>query len=387
MAYCVIIAKMDSQHFVPSQGQEFNNICLKILKSGESGVILFPPNTGKSNKIINNFIDNTKTEAKLFKFDLTFYEFEDVYDFEEELHTPLNLAKKSKVCILISNGHTLIRDKNYPFLNAIIDLQAEIPNLSFIFLFNIDITHPEIAKNIKTSIFGNIAYYPLYEGKDIKGFVEHLAKKWSMKLTGSQINQIVHQCGGYFWLVKQSVRGLRDNPDLKVENLIKLEGIKVALEQFYTSLLDSERNVLQSLILSRKFEGDLEKHSFEYLKRIGLIRSGEVTIPLLVSYVSQYIPKTNIEIKDNLIYFNFVNVDSHFSKKEKRIFKAFINNKGQSVTRDKIAKAIWPINTEDFYSDWAVDRLVARLRAKIKKLGIPKEIIKTIRNQGYVLED
>jgi len=62
-----------------------------------------------------------------------------------------------------------------------------------------------------------------------------------------------------------------------------------------------------------------------------------------------------------------------------------IKNTNRVVTRDELAKAIWPINTEDYYSDWAVDRLVARLRSKIADLGMTREAVKTVRNQGYTL--
>lgn len=381
---------MDSQDFMPVQQKEFAATLAKIIKTGETGIILLPPNTGKSNWLINNIIDyiNGKDPLKIVKIDLNFYEIEDIEDFQLELQKELEISKRKKVTFIINNAHILIANKNYLLLNKINELTQKIPNLQIIFFFNTDVTHPEIAKHIKTNIFANIVYFPLYESHDVRAFIkEELLKKWSMKLSERQVDNIVEQCGGYFWLVKQAVRGLRDNPRLEVENLSTLEGVKLALEQFYAVLLESERNVLESLILGRKSERDLEKHSFEYLKGIGLIKNGEVTIPLLVSYVRQYMPKMSVEVKDNLIFINFVNVDSHFSKKEKKVFKALINSKGKAVSRDEIAKAIWPINTEDFYSDWAVDRLVARLRTKIIKLGIPKEVIRTIRNQGYTLED
>ena len=138
-----------------------------------------------------------------------------------------------------------------------------------------------------------------------------------MSFNQHEVDKIAYLCGGYFWLIKQVIRIIRDNPSIKFENLAQGLQVRVTLEQLYTSLLDSEKTVLQSLIQGKKIESDLEKHSLEYFKKIGLINRGKITIPLLDEFLREEIPHADVELRDNHIYVNSVNVDNHFSQKER----------------------------------------------------------------------
>lgn len=379
---------MNNAHFVPSQSKEFAEKVFQILRTEEAGVIIFPPNTGKSNRLINDFIKNYQQRLKDFtivKHDFTFFEIDDISDFQRIFQKEILIAGKKHIGILLANVQTLISDKNYNLLNGIIDLQEEYPNLSIVFIFNVDVTHPDIAKNIRTSSFSYITYFPFYNRSDTLGFIDYLAKKWNISLKQEQKAKIADLCGGFFWLVKQAVIYLKDNPKLEWENLIRYEGIKIALEQFYTSLLESERNVLGKTVLGEKIEDNLQKHSYNHLEKIGLLKNGRIMIPLLEAYLREFMPKMTVELINGHIFINLVNVDHQFSKKEKKAFKVLIGKANSLVSRDDLAKAIWTINTEDNYSDWAVDRLIARLRLKIAGLGMPKEVVKTVRNKGYTL--
>lgn len=376
---------MQSRHFIPSQLKLLKETFYRIISTGEPGVILFPPNTAKSNIVLENFFEITKKKKKFYLFDFVHNTYDDITDFQDYFNDQLILAKKQKVAIILSNGSKLVLEKNYSLLNGIIDLRRNLPNLSLIFLFNIDVTNPSIAKNIRTSLFGNVSYFPLYAKSDVKGFIDNLEKRWRISISSKKKNEISRNCGGYFWLVKQAIRAMRDHPNIEISNLFNTEGVKLALEQFYDALLDSERKVVQKIILGHKIEGEYEEHSLEHLKKIGLISGKEITIPYLTSFIRKYPQTMTIEIKDHTIYINSVKIDGYFSKKEKKIFKLLIENKNKVVSRDDLGRAIWPVDTEESYSDWAVDRLVARLRTKIRKLGMSRETIKTVRNQGYTL--
>ncbi len=208
-----------------------------------------------------------------------------------------------------------------------------------------------------------------------------------MSFNKEEVNKIAILCGGYFWLIKQVIRTIRDNPSLKFNDVGKSSQVQIAIEQLYNSFLESERNVLQNLIQGKRIESDIEKHSLEYLKKISLVNGDKITIPLLDEYIREHVPKIDIELRNDKIYMNSVNIENHFSQKEKRIFITLLRKRNNIISRDELAKAIWPINTEEFYSDWAVDRIVARLRNKVEELGFSKDVIKTYRNKGYVFEE
>ena len=73
-----------------------------------------------------------------------------------------------------------------------------------------------------------------------------------------------------------------------------------------------------------------------------------------------------------------------FSKKEHLLFKTLQDHLGEIRERDEIIEAVWPEYKDFGVSDWSIDRLVARVRAKLKQQESPFEI-KTIRTRGYVL--
>ena len=85
------------------------------------------------------------------------------------------------------------------------------------------------------------------------------------------------------------------------------------------------------------------------------------------------------------IYFEDKNITSYFSISELRILSILINKKGLLVNRDEIARAIWKVHWENKYSDWAIDKLISRIRTGLVKLGLPKDIIKTKKGQGFIL--
>lgn len=370
--------------FYPNQYKGFAEGSLKILRSGEPGIVLVPPNTHKSGILVDRLIKEPLADFHLTKLDLVTTELEQSEDINIFIKAERAKSKKKKLGVFIINAQILVNEKKFQLLNFLLEYQKKFQQVSLIFYFNIDLTHPEVAKHLKTSIFGNIIYFPLYSFEDSKLFIKVLEKEWKISLSEDQIEKIVVNCGGYFWLVKQVVRVLRENPEIKVSDTVNNNRVKLTLEQFYESLFPSERTVLQSIILGRKIENDVEKHSLTYLEKIGLVENYKIRIPFLENYIRTFLPHISAEIRDNHIYINFVNVDSHFSQKEKRVFKTLIKNKSKLVTRDELAKSIWPVNTDEFYSDWAVDRILARLRQKIKLLGFSKDIIKTERNKGYL---
>ena len=71
-------------------------------------------------------------------------------------------------------------------------------------------------------------------------------------------------------------------------------------------------------------------------------------------------------------------LDSSSSK-----FDFGLSKKGKIVSREEIAKTIWEQSWEDFYSDWAIDQTISRLRKKLSELDVLPQIIKTIRGRGF----
>ena len=70
--------------------------------------------------------------------------------------------------------------------------------------------------------------------------------------------------------------------------------------------------------------------------------------------------------------------------KEIRLLEALLRNKGRIVTRTMLLERVWNINFDPSTS--VVETLVSRLRSKIDK-PFEKQLLKTVRGTGYVIED
>lgn len=78
--------------------------------------------------------------------------------------------------------------------------------------------------------------------------------------------------------------------------------------------------------------------------------------------------------KDNKNY-------SILTEKELQIVKLLFQNRGKEVSRDQISKLLW---NQQEYSDWALDKLISRIRKKLQDTR-PYKIIRTNRKQGFTL--
>ena len=85
------------------------------------------------------------------------------------------------------------------------------------------------------------------------------------------------------------------------------------------------------------------------------------------------------------VYLNNVPVEKFFSRKEHRVMKLLVEHEGEVMSRNDIASALWPVDTEKEYSDWAIDQIIARVRKRLVHLHISPEILKVIRGKGYLL--
>lgn len=71
-----------------------------------------------------------------------------------------------------------------------------------------------------------------------------------------------------------------------------------------------------------------------------------------------------------------------FTSYEHEVFKYLEENIEKIITRDEIAKIVWKGNWEEKYSDWAIDKLISKLKSKLVYSNFR---ILTFRNQGYKL--
>jgi len=255
----------------------------------------------------------------------------------------------------------------------------------------VDFTHPSFLPVAKNSpvFFQNIIFHPLYSPADTRQFLKYLSAKWNLNIKEAVKKEILKNCGGRFYLVKQAVRLLRDHQDFSEKEIFSHPDLQLRVKTIWEKFLSSEKSVLEKIV---KGEGDfdsLERHSLGFLERIGLIEKmndrWQITVLLLEKFIREELEKVDFEIRGGKIYLNRVLVERYFSLRERHFLKLLIEKKGKVVSREKMAEAIWGENWVEVYSDWALDQIVSRLRRKLRGLGVSPSLLKTVKKKGFGL--
>lgn len=109
-----------------------------------------------------------------------------------------------------------------------------------------------------------------------------------------------------------------------------------------------------------------------YLYDTGFIINDNIFSPLL----AYYLENKQVDEKEHDTV--------HLTRKEHLLFTLLESHLGDICERDEIVEKVWPEYKEFGVSDWAIDRLVARVRVKLREQNSPYEIV-TVRTRGYKL--
>jgi hypothetical protein len=250
--------------------------------------------------------------------------------------------------------------------------------------FEMDITHPQYAMTFRQypQLLHSIFYYPLYGKTDTEHFIHYVARKWNVDISQKQVEHLLATCGGKWWFIKDAIRQLRIQKDWTEDT----DGMLYRKNMIIQSLLPSERSVLLKILTGRKTFSTEEQHSLNHLMKLHLISENyHLLVPILRKPLLASVGTDHaLTYENNMIYLNQVPIGKFFSRKEMRAFKILVSKPGSIISREELAEAIWPIDTEAKYSDWAIDQIIARVRKRLPELEIPPLSIKSIRGKGYM---
>ena len=93
-----------------------------------------------------------------------------------------------------------------------------------------------------------------------------------------------------------------------------------------------------------------------------------------------------VEASTREVYVDGVRLDPPLSVKQFDLLYFLFQNHGSVVSKDDIARAVWPESAGDVY-DANIDRMVSRVRSRIEPLeSAEQRFILTIRGYGYKLD-
>jgi DNA-binding winged helix-turn-helix (wHTH) protein len=301
------------------------------------------------------------------------------------------LSKKGfHVGLFISHISNVLKSNDYQPLFDLEYLIRTNENISVIVFSEIDITadtyDPIVDK--ASFLFDHIIKYPLYSHDDVKQFICYFGSLWNFTPSPVLISRIFHFCGGYLWLIHQTLRNLRDNPKLSIEEAASDELVLRKLHVIWSKCTENEKNILRKIACGLLEEPDTLTHEYEYLKRIRVVSERNNTavlgIPILNHIIQKEYKLNQFQIRNDRIFKGDKDISGKLTKKEKILMYLFLSSGKKIISRNEIAQALWGVKWEDKYSDWAIDRLVFRYRQKLHILGIDTQMIKTVKKKGFV---
>lgn len=252
-----------------------------------------------------------------------------------------NYLKKSRVdkrIVFVIYEVDKFRNKNpetYKFILELLKINKHKPNLDgFQAVF---ISSP---RDLDTSIADKVVYFNLFN----KNEMEYTRKRLEY-FRNTKISDEVHSLSsklsfGHYLLYKSL-------SDLSAKDL----------KQIY--LLKTHKLVDQLL-------EDIWKGTAD-IKQVNKFKP--IFNPILLPPVSKSIKESG--------YKNIIQLTA-----QERVLFEYLKGKTQTTTRDEIAQTVWGANWLEKYSDWAIDKLVSKLKAKLVYSNYK---ILTFRNQGYKL--
>jgi hypothetical protein len=244
-------------------------------------------------------------------------------------------------------------------------------------------TFPNILTQAALSILYKNVYLKPTTKEDRLIIFKVYKKKYEIGLTEKLEKHFLTLVDGHFQYLQLGLISLH-NPFKEInteEDLIKHllndERIRLQSEELWESLSPEEQKVLIKIAT----EGSIlreEKIKVIYLWNTGFVRT-EGQKPRIFSPLFSYFVKERVseEAKDS---------GAEFSKKELLFFEYLKENIDNTCERERIIEEVWPEASELGISDWAIDKLAARVRAKLK-FQKSKFEIQTIKTRGFKLTE
>ncbi len=361
---------------------------LEIIKRRECGSIIHLPKRDQLYRVHAFLQSKYAQEYPCILLDLTAHPIEDSFDLERFVRNQI-IPTTKKIVLLVLDADKLI-DEKISLVSSLNNLYHQIPTLSILYFFGKNITSLTLAKKLSnyTTFYQNIHIFPYLDKKDSYHFVHYLEKKLDTEIPDTLIEGIVDMCGGIPWLIKEACRYWSKIKDF--DHIFDHEEMRIKICMLADEFLIEEKKILEKILKRNFVFSNQEQIVLNYLLKTNtLFKKGHTYYffsPLLEDCLKkQLTEKLKIEaLNAHDLVINGVAMNNYFSIREKRLLLYLINKKGETIERDCVAKIIW--KGQESYSDWALDQFILRLRKKLVSLGFEKNFIKTVKNQGFIIQ-
>ncbi|MBU0976744.1 MAG: helix-turn-helix domain-containing protein [Patescibacteria group bacterium] len=232
-------------------------------------------------------------------------------------------------------------------------------------------------------------YLEMRSSQDMKILIEKEERWYGYKLSENVKVKVAELSGGFASLC----RGILSfaNTDLSKfekaspEAIASNSSVSIWLLSTYNSLSDRSKGLLMQILINKKFKkADLPN----YLVKTGIIKDTDGKLTFFSPLFEHFLREVNkneekFVVKGSRVFLYDMPIRKIFSKQEYQVFEQLWKSKNRIVARDRLSKIMWGKNWKEKYSDWAIDRVVHKIRNKIG--DSEKEIIQTLKGKGFKL--
>lgn len=254
--------------------------------------------------------------------------------------------------------------------------------LSYVFTSfrGLDALSPSVFTKYSLSMFAQNMYIKPARKEDTEVIFSAYKKRYNLVLADPLEKGLFDAVDGYIQHLQLALVLLREqegvikNKEELFERLGKDERITLQSEELWESLTVQEQIVLSKISIADTIT-DEERQRAKYLWDTGFVYETKEGYSIFSMLFQEYLKakKEKTKTEGNSV---------EFSKKEHLLFTFLESHTDEVCEREKIIEAVWPEVEALGVSDWAIDRLVARVRNKLKVQNSPYEI-QTIKTRGY----
>lgn len=238
---------------------------------------------------------------------------------------------------------------------------------------------PDVFKKQFISIFSRDMYLAPAQKDDMRIILETLEGQYHTNFVASTQNALLDLSGGYVQYLQLGVIRLREEKKQSktASGLFSVlscdEQITFQSEELFESLTKAEKEAVLSIKQGNSVS-DSERENAQYLWNTGIVRDEKARTIFFSQLFDEYVGTLSMKPTNG----------REFTKKEHLLYTFLKSHEGELCEREAIIESVWPEHQDIGVSDWAIDRLVARLRSKLKAHGRPYQII-TVVTRGYKL--
>lgn len=306
----------------------------------------------------------------------------------EFLTTKINV----RVTVFLDNFHvTYEGDDSTPLCNLIFSLRKHHPDkVSFCYLTSKEFSDESLSYlgKLKGFLLQNIVWSGtrLFDSNSVDYIVAIQERKYKKNLTQA-FKEALKKYTAYDPVVTKMAT-IKAITDSDFENaFVQATSVEVAYKLVgELNLKHRYINIINALSYASIKELNTNiKHPTEYLVGTQLVHKNPEGNFALLNPMFEYF------INSNKVYLNtftgthtqgFEEVQKSLTGNELLIFNLLTQKEGEIISKEEIAKTLWPINWEDNYSEWAINQTIYRIRSKLKN---DKFDLKTIKNKGFIL--